>query len=82
MEERYLEAKTAEGNMPELPKRQSEVYEVIKSYQAKHGYPPTQEEIAGELSLSRETVRDYLNIIEKKGYINRSNSRRLIEITA
>jgi SOS-response transcriptional repressor LexA len=68
--------------MPELPKKQSEVYETIKSYQARHGYPPTQEEIASELNLARETVRDYLKIIERKGYISRSNSRRLIEITA
>ena len=67
--------------MQELSGQQSKAFQFITDYQEKHGYPPTQEEIADELSLGRSTVREHLDNLEKKGYITRDNSRNMIKIT-
>ena len=45
------------------------MFRVITEYQEKHGYPPTQEEIALELNLSRATVREHLEGIVTQTHV-------------
>ena len=56
--------------MKKLSLRQKEIYEFIKEYLEDNSYPPTQSEIAIELGLSQQTIREYLLVLSKKGYIN------------
>ena len=67
--------------MQELSTQQTNVLQVITDYKNKYGYPPTQEEIASELSIQRTTVQEHLKRLEKKGYISRNNPRKMIELT-
>ena len=65
-----------------LTKRQSEIFEFIKGYLEKTGYPPTVREIGKALGLhSPSTVHAHLAKLEKSGVLRRDPSKpRAIEI--
>lgn len=68
--------------MNQLTRRQKEVLELLRTHIARHGASPTIEEMAKKLNVSSlRTVTQYLESLEKKGYISRTkNKKRSIEI--
>src|SRR5260370_42488239 len=65
-----------------LTKRQKEVLDYLVSFDNKHGYAPSFEEIGKGLKLtSLATVHKHITTLEKKGFIRRGyNQSRSIEI--
>lgn len=65
-----------------LTKRQREVFEFIKRYSAKHGYPPTVRDIGKAIGLaSSSTVHAHLANLEKIGLLRRDPTKpRAIEL--
>jgi repressor LexA len=65
-----------------LTKRQNEIYEFIKGYLDKTGYPPTVREIGKAMGLhSPSTVHAHLAKLEKSGVLRRDPSKpRAIEL--
>lgn len=66
----------------DLTKRQQEIFDFIKSYSAKHGYPPTVRDIGKAVGLtSSSTVHAHLSNLEKLGILRRDPSKpRAIEM--
>ena len=66
----------------ELTKRQQEIYEFIKKYSAKYGYPPTVRDIGKAVGLaSSSTVHAHLANLEKAGLLRRDPSKpRALEL--
>ena len=53
-----------------LTKRQQEIFDFIKRYSAKHGYPPTVRELSRMLGLrSTATTQQHLQALARKGYL-------------
>jgi repressor LexA len=67
--------------MPYLTKRQREILEFIRSFQAAKGYAPSIEEIAAHFKLSAvSTVHEHLMNMSRKGVLRRGwNRARSIE---
>jgi repressor LexA len=65
-----------------LTKRQKEVLDYLVSFETKHGYSPSFEEIGKGMKLtSLATVHKHITTLEKKGFIRRGyNQSRSIEI--
>jgi repressor LexA len=66
----------------ELTKRQQEIYDFIRRYSAKYGYPPTVRDIGKAVGLaSSSTVHAHLANLEKLGVLRRDPSKpRAIEL--
>jgi repressor LexA len=66
----------------DLTKRQKEIFDYIKRYVRKHGYPPTVREIGKALGLhSPSTVHAHLAKLEASGLLRRDPSKpRAIEL--
>src|ERR687894_2710586 len=66
----------------DLTKRQQEIFEFIKKYSAKYGYPPTVRDIGKAVGLaSSSTVHAHLANLEKVGLLRRDPSKpRAIEM--
>ena len=66
----------------DLTKRQQEIFDFIKSYSAKHGYPPTVRDIGKAVGLaSSSTVHAHLANLEKLGLLRRDPSKpRALEL--
>ncbi len=66
----------------DLTKRQQEIFEFIKKYSAKYGYPPTVRDIGKAVGLaSSSTVHAHLANLEKLGLVRRDPSKpRAIEL--
>jgi repressor LexA len=66
----------------DLTKRQKEIFDYIKRYLSKHGYPPTVREIGKALGLhSPSTVHAHLANLEKSGLLRRDPTKpRAIEL--
>jgi repressor LexA len=66
----------------DLTKRQREIFEFIKRYSDKHGYPPTVRDIGKAIGLtSSSTVHAHLANLEKVGLLRRDPSKpRAIEL--
>ncbi len=64
----------------ELSERQKEVLEFIKGFIREKGYPPTIREIGSHFGFSWIRARQYLHILEKKGFIKevRNTSRGIV----
>ena len=75
---------SAGGLMVELnlTKRQQEIFDFIKRYAAKHGYPPTVRDIGKAVGLtSSSTVHAHLANLEKLGLLRRDPTKpRAIEV--
>ncbi len=69
--------------MSKLTPKQRKVLDFIREQVLRQNMPPTIREVAMELGFSSTgTVRDYLDVLEKKGYLRRSdNKSRGIELT-
>jgi repressor LexA len=65
-----------------LTKRQQEIFDYIKTYSRKHGYPPTVRDIGKAIGLtSSSTVHTHLANLEKIGMIRRDPSKpRALEL--
>jgi repressor LexA len=65
-----------------LTKRQKEIFEYIKRYSDRHGYPPTVRDIGKAIGLtSSSTVHAHLANLEKIGLLRRDPSKpRAIEV--
>ena len=65
-----------------LTKRQKEIFEFVKRYSAKHGYPPTVSDLGKAIGLtSSSTVHAHLANLEKLGMLRRDPSKpRAIEL--
>ncbi len=67
----------------ELTQRQREIYEFIRDFHDKMGYPPTIREISEHFGFSSPTgALVHIEAIEKKGYIKREHASRGIKIMA
>jgi repressor LexA len=66
----------------DLTKRQREIFDFIKRYSAKHGYPPTVRDIGKAIGLtSSSTVHAHLANLEKIGLLRRDPTKpRAIEL--
>jgi len=66
----------------DLTKRQQEIFDFIKQYSAKYGYPPTVRDIGKAVGLaSSSTVHAHLANLEKAGLLRRDPSKpRAIEL--
>jgi repressor LexA len=66
----------------DLTKRQKEIFEFIKRYAGKYGYPPTVREIGKAVGLhSSSTVHAHLANLEKSGILRRDPTKpRAIEL--
>jgi repressor LexA len=67
-----------------LTKRQQEIFDFIKRYSARHGYPPTVRDIGKAIGLtSSSTVHAHLANLEKLGALRRDPTKpRAMEILA
>ena len=65
-----------------LTKRQQEIFDYIRRYSAKHGYPPTVRDIGRAIGLtSSSTVHTHLANLEKIGLLRRDPTKpRAIEL--
>src|SRR3979411_600892 len=65
-----------------LTKRQQEIFDFIKRYSSRHGYPPTVRDIGKAVGLaSSSTVHAHLANLEKVGMLRRDPSKpRAIEL--
>ncbi len=68
--------------MEKISDRQKDILKVIKTFIAKHGYPPTVREIGKEVNLSSPaTIHFHLNKLSEKGYLKKGDSKnRAIEL--
>jgi repressor LexA len=66
----------------DLTKRQQEIFDFIKRYSARHGYPPTVRDIGKAVGLaSSSTVHAHLANLEKLGLLRRDPTKpRAIEL--
>jgi repressor LexA len=66
----------------DLTKRQQEIFDFIKKYSARYGYPPTVRDIGKAVGLaSSSTVHAHLTNLEKAGLLRRDPSKpRAIEM--
>jgi len=66
----------------DLTKRQQEIFDFIKRYSAKYGYPPTVRDIGKAVGLaSSSTVHAHLSNLERVGMLRRDPSKpRAIEL--
>jgi repressor LexA len=66
----------------ELTKRQQEIYDFIRKYSAKYGYPPTVRDIGKAVGLaSSSTVHAHLSNLEKAGVLRRDPTKpRALEL--
>lgn len=61
--------------MPNITKKQKEVFDFINTYIAENGISPTIEEIRKKLKLKAvSTVHEHINSLKKKGYLSKSES--------
>ena len=54
---------------------QLEIYRYIQTYTDDNGYPPTLEEIAEAVHVTKATARNYLKALENAGMIKRSDAK-------
>src|SRR6185437_3394625 len=81
---RFRTSSTRTGSRAEmdLTKRQQEIFDFIRKYSAKYGYPPTVRDIGKAVGLaSSSTVHAHLANLEKLGLLRRDPSKpRAIEL--
>lgn len=65
-----------------LTRRQESIIEFVSDYVARQGYPPSIREIGSHFQIgSLRGVTVHLDALERKGYIERSNTPRSIRVT-
>jgi repressor LexA len=78
----HQQAGSAKERVMDLTKRQQEIFDFIKRYSAKYGYPPTVRDIGKAVGLaSSSTVHAHLANLEKLGLLRRDPTKpRAIEM--
>lgn len=66
--------------MATLTKKQKEVFDFIKKYIDKHGFSPSLEETRNNFDKAIGTIHEHIEALVKKGFINKTNGIRGIEI--
>src|SRR5205807_9022815 len=66
--------KPREAAMRELTTKQQEVLGFMRSFQARHGAPPTVREIAHRFKVTPRAAFDHLRALERKGALQRRAS--------
>lgn len=59
----------------QMTDKQREIWEFIRKYNDDNGFPPSQREIGHEFLLSPHAVTCHLNLLERKGVINRNRGQ-------
>src|SRR6202035_718159 len=81
---RFMAQSTRHGSRPhmDLTKRQQEIFDFIRKYSAKYGYPPTVRDIGKAVGLaSSSTVHAHLANLERIGLLRRDPTKpRAIEL--
>lgn len=67
--------------MATLTKKQKEIFYFIRSYIDKHKFAPSLEEICSHFDKAMGTIHEHVEELVKKGFLNKTNSIRGIEIT-
>jgi predicted transcriptional regulator len=62
--------------MTTLTPRQKEIYNLILSYEKKHGYVPNNIEIAKKLGVSNQAIQQQIAQMIKKGYLKHKQQVR------
>jgi repressor LexA len=66
-----------------LTPKQQNILRLIRDYQHSHGYSPTMQELADVLGVSKVTVFEHVNGLQKKGLLRKSKHRaRSLELTS
>ena len=55
-----------------LTPRQLEVLQYVQDYQRRHGYSPTMRELADRFGVSKVTIFEHLDALERKGWLSRA----------
>lgn len=64
-----------------LTPRQLDVVVAVRNYRHLHGYAPTCQEMADQLGVSKVTIHEHLNALDRKGVIRRNKHKaRSLEI--
>lgn len=66
--------------MATLTKKQKEILDFIKNYIDKHGISPSLEEICSHFDKAIGTIHEHIEELVKKGFLNKTNNIRGIEI--
>jgi len=66
--------------MATLTKKQKEILDFIKNYIDKHGISPSLEEICSRFDKAIGTIHEHIEELVKKGFLNKTNNIRGIEI--
>jgi DNA-binding MarR family transcriptional regulator len=66
-----------------LTERQQQALDVLKAYQDEHNVPPTQEELAGSLGITRTAAFQLIHRLHARGHIEiQPHQRRSIILKA
>lgn len=66
--------------MTNLTKKQKEIFDFIKNYIDKHGFSPSLNEICSHFNKAMGTIHEHTEELVKKGFLNKTNNIRGIEI--
>ncbi|MCG3180100.1 MAG: LexA repressor [Phycisphaerae bacterium] len=55
-----------------LTPRQLAVLQFVRDYQERHGYSPTMQELADRFAVSKVTIFEHLDALERKGWLSRA----------
>jgi len=67
-----------------LTARQRRVLSYVRDYSASHGYPPSLDDVATYLHLSRSTAYGHIRVLQRKGRLRRTKkntSRTLVVVS-
>jgi SOS-response transcriptional repressor LexA len=56
-------------------RRQRDLLDFIRSHHARHGSPPSYDDMCGSLGIGASTVAEHLSALEQKGWILRAPGR-------
>ena len=66
-----------------LTTRQRRVLSYVRDYSASHGFPPSVDDVAAHLHLSRSTAYGHIRVLQRKGRLRRTKkntSRTLVVV--
>lgn len=68
--------------MDDLTERQRQLLEIISAHIDRHGYPPSQRDMASRLGVSSpRAAAKHLEALERKGYLQRHHGHRGLSLT-
>lgn len=67
-----------EFELPPLTDRQVEVLRAVRTFQERHGMPPTRAELGRRLGVAAQTADYHLRALQKKGYLQLGRKARAV----